>query len=306
MDCESKIRVKGLDGKNGRPSYLAQHRESWLPEGKIEPLEVAPMDRADWFSLYGGYIHRAFRTGEPTDGFGVPEPMRRHIEKRLTELTAVKRMKKVPRSMQADRQLSRLLSKPVKRDKSDNAENPGKPDNADKSDDPKLALLSPSSRLSKTGWERACRLASRLMALARREPSLVQSAVLGYCLAATSRHYVIMTDEQDAVYGRLLIEFVKELHISGLKVHLVGFRLGCNLPDIGRWLRVLGLQTIPPVDFETTNNVGSPARLNHVGIKVCWGRSSRTSQEWHEVALLAAITELWRSVTPSHGYELIP
>ena len=227
----------------------------------------------------------------------MPEPMRQHIEKRLTELTVIDKMEEVPRPMQGDKQLSRLLDKPDNRDKLDN---PGK------ADDPKLALLSPSSRLSQTGWERACRLASRLMAAARRRSSLVQSAVLGYCFAATTRRYVVMTDEQDAVFGSQLIELVKELHISGLKIHLVGFRLGCNLPDIGRWLRVLGLRPTTPVDFETANNIGSPARLNHVGIKVCWGGSSRASQEWHEVALLAAITELWRCVTPSHGFELVP
>ncbi len=105
--------------------------------------------------------------------------------------------------------------------------------------------------------------------------------------------------------GRLLIELVHGLQI-GLKFHLVGFRLGCNLPDIGHWIRLLGLRTTTPVEFEAANNYESPARLNYVGIKVCWGGSSRASREWHEVALLAAITELWRSVTPSHGFELTP
>jgi hypothetical protein len=70
------------------------------------------------------------------------------------------------------------------------------------------------------------------------------------------------------------------------------------------WWRVLKLPATTPVEFETANNVKSPARLNHVGLEVCWGGSSRASQEWHEVALLAVITELWRCVTPSHGFEL--
>jgi hypothetical protein len=143
------------------------------------------------------------------------------------------------------------------------------------------------------------------MSLARRRPHLVRSAVLGYCYAATTRRYVVLTDADDADYGKSLIELVRELHINELKIHLVGFRVGCNLPHIAHWLRVLKLPPTTAVDFETANNTQSPARLNHVGIKVCWGDSSRASQEWHEVALLAAIIELWRSVTPSHGFELV-
>jgi hypothetical protein len=291
MDCDNKIRVNGLHGKNGRPSYLAQFREFWRSGETIEPLPVAPMNEAGWFELYSGYILRAHSTGENTDKFNVPEPMRHWIRKRLETFTASKKGNANDSQESsdadfsaADRQLARLLGSPKKSN---------------------LGLLVPPSRLSASEWVPGRRLGSRLMALARREPSLVQSAVLGYCLAATTRHYVIMTDEQDAVYGRLLIELVKELHISGLKVRLVGFRVGYNLPDIGRWLRILELRATTPVDFETANNLESMARLNHVGIKVCWDESSRASQEWHEVALLAAITELWRSVTPSHGYELI-
>ena len=145
-----------------------------------------------------------------------------------------------------------------------------------------------------------------MMAVARRSPYLVRSAVLGYCYGATTRRYVVMTDAKDAEFGKLLIELVGELHMKGLKVHLVGFRVGFNLPDIGQWLRVLELPATTLVEFETANNVKSLARINHVGIKVCWGGSSRASHEWHEVALLAAIISLWRCVTPSHGFELVP
>lgn len=290
MDCDNDIPGNGFQGKNGRPSYLVQYREFWRPGGIIEPLLVAPVNIADWFAVYGGYIYRAFRTGESSDSFSVPDPMRQYIEQRLTELTLVHGLKNVPRPIQADQQLSRLVDEPADPD----------------SKNLKLTLRSPSARLSKTGWERACRLGSALMSLARRRSSPVQSAVLGYCLAATTRRYVIMTGEQDAVYGRLLIELVRELHLKGLKVHLVGFRVGYNPPDIGRWLRILELRAMTSVEFEMANNVESMARLNHVGIKVCWGESSRASREWHEVALLAAITELWRCVAPSHGFELMP
>jgi hypothetical protein len=268
--------------QTGRPSYLAQYREYWCPKDRIEPLLVAPVNLSDWFPLFGGYIVRAFRTGEPTDKFDLPEPARQYIEQRLANLTTSRHVKVATNQVKGDKQLSRLL---------------------EKSDRPGLDLLSPASRLSKMQWGRACRLGSALMSLARRERYQVRSAVLGYCVAATTRRYVILTDKVDAKFGKQLIEVVRELHISDLKIHLVGFRVGRKLSDIDDWLRVLELPSTP-VDFETANNTRSPARLNHVGIKVCWGASSRASQEWHEVALLAAITELWRSVTPSLGFEL--
>jgi hypothetical protein len=44
--------------------------------------------------------------------------------------------------------------------------------------------------------------------------------------------YVVLTDVDDAEFGRLLIEVLRELHINELNVHLVGFRIGCNLPYI--------------------------------------------------------------------------
>jgi hypothetical protein len=61
-----------------------------------------------------------------------------------------------------------------------------------------------------------------------------------------------------------------------------------------------------PVEFETANNVKSPARLNHAGIKLCWVGSSRASQEWYEVALLTSIISLWRCITPSHDFGIPP
>lgn len=138
------------------------------------------------------------------------------------------------------------------------------------------------------------------------EYQVLRGAVLGYYYAATTRRYVVMTDAEDADFGKLLIDLVRKLHINGLKIAPVGFRVRNNLPDIARWLRILGLPATMPVDFETANNVESLARLNHVGIKLSWGELSRASQEWHEVALLAAITELWRCVTLSYGFELAP
>jgi hypothetical protein len=67
-------------------------------------------------------------------------------------------------------------------------------------------------------------------------------------------------------------------------------------------VREFGLPSAPE-DYETANNLDSPARLNHIGIRVCWGDSRRPSPEWHQVAVLAAVTELWRCVTGTNGFH---
>jgi hypothetical protein len=87
----------------------------------------------------------------------------------------------------------------------------------DETDKPGLNLVSPASRLSKSQWGRACRLGRALMSLARRRPYLVRTAVLGYCCAAITRRYVVMTDAEDAEFGKLIIEVVRELHFNERK-----------------------------------------------------------------------------------------
>jgi hypothetical protein len=242
----------------------------------------ARLDCAEWFQLYGGYIFRAYSTGETTERFDVPKEMRSHIKQRLEQITtSLEQRKDSSKPKPPDAQLGRWLEPP---------------------DNPTLKLLVPPLRLSDDQWERAVLLASKLLHAARRRPYLVSGAVLGYCYAATTHRHVIMTDEKDAEYGKLVFELVKELDLDQLGVRLVGFRAGPQQTDVEG--RRLALQ-LPPAkaDYETTNNLDSPARLNHIGIKVCFGDSGRASPEWHQVAFLATITELWRSVSRPNGFD---
>lgn len=55
---------------------------------------------------------------------------------------------------------------------------------------------------------------------------------------------------------------------------LIAFLAGCEssrLPS-GQFKAVA-------VDYETTNYLDSPAHLNHIGIRICWGDSHRASPE---------------------------
>jgi hypothetical protein len=127
--------------------------------------------------------------------------------------------------------------------------------------------------------------------------------VLGYCYAATTHRCVIITDANDVKYGEMLFELLNELHLDGPVIRYVGFRVGSRQNDVTALAKAFGLPSAP-ADYETANNLDSPARLNHVGIRVFWGRRShRSSPEWHQVAVLAAVMELWRSVTGSNGFH---
>lgn len=139
------------------------------------------------------------------------------------------------------------------------------------------------------------------MCVARRQPYLVQSAVLGYWYAATTHRYVIITDASDAEYGEVLFKLVDELHLDGPVIRYVGFRAGSRRNDVPALAKAFELPSAPH-DHETANNLDSAARLNHIGIRVCRG-SRRPSAEWHQVAVLAAVTELWRCVTGTNGFH---
>ena len=283
----------GRSAKDGRPSNLAFYRECWYPATNILPLDGTVLNCAEWFQLYGGYIFRAFSTGEATNFFDIPEKMRTYIRGRLIEIAtkpdepeqpeepaepAGGTSKKLDTSPRA--QLARWFEAP---------------------ENPSLKLELPPLHLSNDAWERAVSLAQKLMSVARRQPHLVRGVVLGYCYAATTHRYVIITDTSDAEYGEMLFRLVDELHLVGPVIRYIGFRAGSTQNDVPALAKGFGLRSAPH-DHETANNVDSPARLNHIGIRLCWGKSHRASPEWHQVAVLAAVTELWRCATGANGF----
>ena len=93
--------------------------------------------------------------------------------------------------------------------------------------------------------------------------------------------------ESDAADAKILEEVVEELNIPQLAIHHIGFRVGSRQTDVEARRPELGLEPAP-VHFETANNLSSPARLNHLGVRVCWGDSPSATREWHHAAVLAA------------------
>lgn len=273
MDDDIDLSNDRTSAKGGRPSNLAVFREHWCSPGDVDQLAGAPPSIPDWFSMYSGYIFRTYSTGESTHLFDVPGPMQAHIHNRLGQITASLPCAVQRRPPGADVQLARWFEPP---------------------DNPRLdGLLVPPLHLSRTTWDRAQLLSTRLMYLARRRRRLVQSAVLGYCYAATTQRHVIITDAADAEYAKILEEVVEELKTPELAIHHIGFRVGLRETDVEAVRLELGLAAAP-VHHETANNLRSPARLNHIGIRLCWGDSPSAAREWHHVAVLAATIELWR------------
>ncbi len=112
------------------------------------------------------------------------------------------------------------------------------------------------------------------------------------------------TDADDAEYGNLLFKLVEELGLDGPAIRYVGYRVGSQQIDVPALAKAFGLPAAPD-DYETANNVDSPACLKHIGIRVCWGDSRRASPEWHQVAALAAVTELWSCVSATNGFPQV-
>jgi hypothetical protein len=257
-------------------------------------MSDVPVNCAEWFQLYGGYIFRTFSTGEPTNLFDIPEKMRAYIRGRLEQIATRPDEPEEPKGPKEPASTSKK-----KRDTSPKAQlvrwfEP--PVN------PSLQLALPPLLLSNEAWDQAVSLARRLMCVARHQPYLVRSAVLGYCYAATTHRYVIISDANDAEYDEMLLKLLDELHLDGPVIRYVGFRAWSSQNDVPALAKAFGLPSAPE-DYETANNLDSAARLNHIGIRMCWGNSHRSSPEWHQVAVLAAGTELWRCVTVTNGFN---
>jgi hypothetical protein len=294
MDNRGNVDSRGRSSKEGRPSNLAFYRRFWCPDGSIIPLDGAVVNCAEWFQLYGGYIFRTFSTAEATDLFEIPETMRAYIRGRLEQIATKPEKPKKPAGPKQRRDASK--------NESDNSPDAQLARWFEPPLNPSLKLDLPPLHLSNEAWEKAVSLARKLMCVAQRRPHLVRSAVLGYCLAATTHRYVVITDANDAEYGKMLFKLLHELHLHGPVIRYVGFRAGSRRNDVPALAKAFELPSAPH-DHETANNLDSAARLNHIGIRVCWGDSHRSSPEWHQVAVLAAVTELWRCVTGTNGFH---
>jgi hypothetical protein len=295
MADRRRVDSTNLSSTEGRPSNLAFYRPYWFPTGSIMPLDDVPVNRAEWFQLYGGYIFRTFSTGESTEFFDIPKTMRSYINERVEKIAKLKVQRVSDRFVDSKGESKRKINSP----EAQLARWFEPPEN------PSLKLAVPPLHLSNEAWEQAATLAQKLMTVARRHPSLVRCVVLGYCYAATTHRHVIITNVNDADYAKMLFDLVEELHLNGPALRYVGYRAGSRQTDVAALVKAFGLPAAPH-DHETANNSDSPARLNHIGVRVCWGDSRRPSAEWHQVAVLAAVTELWSCVTGTNGVNRGP
>jgi hypothetical protein len=259
-----KQAAKMPEDKNGRPSGLARFRKECPLATRIVPLPSPngyPSFDELWFGTYSAFLIDEFRNGTTTlNTLAIPPALQAHVKNRLHDLepTPVCRWFEPPDN--------KTLTQPF----------------------PKLRLVGPP-------WERALRTSNALYRVALRYPYLVREAALGYCWAATTRRRIVLTDDADAVYGRVLIRCIKKLRVPGLKVKLVGFTIGEVIPNLDHWKDRLGLRRRITPEYEPASNQAHKAALDYAGLKITWGGSALPSREWHEVILVASVIELWRA-----------
>jgi hypothetical protein len=108
---------------------------------------------------------------------------------------------------------------------------------------------------------------------------------------------IVLTRQEDAHFGRAVIEFVKLLNIQGLDIRVVGFRVEDQRSNATDWLQAFGLPADTPVHWVSAPNKNSSASTQHCGIDVVHRDhkgSARTSGAFHLVMILAAVVEIWR------------
>jgi hypothetical protein len=145
--------------------------------------------------------------------------------------------------------------------------------------------------------QQAVAIGRSLLNVTRKNATLVRQVVSGYSSAANRRMRIVLTRQEDARFGRAVIEFVKLLNIDGLGIRVVGFRVGDQRSNVADWLQAFGLPADTPVHWVSAPNKNSSASTQHCGIDVVHrdhkGRE-RTSGAFHHVMILAAVVEIWR------------
>jgi hypothetical protein len=158
-------------------------------------------------------------------------------------------------------------------------------------------LKTPPTLKQEARREQAVAIGRSLLNVTRKKTSFVRDVVLEYSSAANRRMRIVLTRQEDARFGRALIELVKLLNIDGLGIRVVRFRVGDQCSNAADWLQALGLPADTPVPLVSAPNKNNLASTQHCGIEVVHRDhkgSARTCGTFHVVMVLAAVVEIWR------------
>jgi len=149
--------------------------------------------------------------------------------------------------------------------------------------------------------ERANKLSHELLHVSKSDPKVARFVALGFCMTASKRMRILLTDHADAALGQSLIKLVKQLGLEWLGFRIVGFRNGDREEDLSDWLVPLGLRPDEVViEREQVHNPDCEAALKYIAVDVVNLDIRRASREFLEVMLVASIVELWNCATPRY------
>jgi hypothetical protein len=158
--------------------------------------------------------------------------------------------------------------------------------------------LIPDLRLKGHPRERANKLSHELLHVSKSDPKVARFVALGFCMTASKRMRILLTDHADAALGQSLIKLVKQLGLEWLGFRIVGFRNGDREEDLSDWLVPLGLRPDDIViEREQVHNPACEAALKYIAVDVVNLDIRRASREFLEVMLVAPIVELWNCVS---------
>jgi hypothetical protein len=250
-------------GAGGRPGHLARYlRQSGISE-PIAVLTCAMANDSDWVAQYSVFLDRYIRQGGALEvcaaDLGITIEMAKHLVERI-------------RALQREAIGRHFASS-------------------------SSVLKTPPTLKQEARREQAVAIGKSVINVMRKNPILLRQVVSGYCNAVNRRMRIVLTRQEDARFGRAVIELVKLLNIDGLGIRVIGFRVGDQCSNAADWLQALGLPADTPVHWVNAPNRNSSASTLHCGIDVVHrdhkGRE-RTSGTFHLVMVLAAVVEIWR------------
>lgn len=248
----------------GRPGHLVRYLGK---SGISEPIVVLSQAKAndwDWFARYNTFFDRHIRQGEVLEVCAADLKIKTEMAEHLVERIRALECEAVGRHLVAP-----LCS----------------------------VLKTPPTLKQRARHQQAVAIGRSLINLTRKNASFVRQVVSGYSSAANRRMRIVLTRQEDAHFGRAVIELVKLLNIDGLDIRVVGFRVGDQRSNSADWLQVLHLPADTPVHWVSAPNKNSSASTQHCGIDVVHRDhkgSERTHGTFHVVMVLAAVVEIWR------------
>ncbi len=154
-------------------------------------------------------------------------------------------------------------------------------------------------------WLNAIAVGRAIFPMAKRDPATVRHVLSVYAMASNLDRQIVLTvgDKAHLHFAKIMIAFVKDLKIGGLKVGLVAFRNKAGVhADLHGLCGQLGLDPEhTPMRIENARNLDADSPTKQAGLEVLRvaRASAVTDQAFFCAMIMGAAVQVWRFALPA-------